>query len=296
MSDLPLPDPTPQEALESALDIQHDIDPEKNEGSARHIPHIGHALLFFSLIFFCVLICESTAAIALHIRTKEESLRHPMAGFIAECAAYLFTLAASWFLFPPLWRRSFLRGISWTARAARRFWWQLILFGFALSALAQGADHLFHNSEGTDVTQLLRTSLSAWVLTLLGSTLAPAMEEIAFRGFLLPALATAYDWLSLERTPAARIKWQQSTAKTTSALLFGSVISSVIFAGVHGSQLHWAKGPVAVLFVTSLGFSAVYVRLRSVAASTLVHIAYDALIFLELIVQSGGFRHLDKIK
>ena len=280
---------------EAALDIQHDIEPEQDHGPARHIPHVGHALLFLSLTLMCILICEGSIGAALHITTREEALRHPLAGFLGECLAYVLSLTASWFLFRALWHRSFLRGISWTARAARRFWWQLILLGMALSGLAQGAELLFHGAHQSDVTLLLRKPLSAWALTLLGPTLAPFMEEVGFRGFLLPALATAYDWLSLERTPAALARWEQSTAKTVPALIFGSVISSILFAIIHGSQLHWAKGPVAVLFVASLAFSAVYIRLRSVAASTLVHVAYNSLIFLELIIESGGYHHLDKI-
>ena len=167
--------------------------------------------------------------------------------------------------------------------------------GFTLSALAQGADYYLHGPEQSDVSNLLKTPVSAWTLTLLGPTLAPLMEEIAFRGFLLPALATAYDFLSLDRTPAAIARWQQSTAKSRPALIFGTVMSSIAFASIHGAQLHWAKGPIVVLFVTSLAFSAVCIRLRSVAASTLVHIAYNGLIFIEILIQSGAYRHLDRL-
>jgi membrane protease YdiL (CAAX protease family) len=299
MSDLPLPEPTPQEVLGNPLpgplDIQHDTDPEQDHGIARHIPHIGNAILFFSLALTCITLCEAFVAVSFHVTTSAEAARHPLAGFVAECAAYVLCLTISWFLFPKLWQRSFLRGISWTARAARRHWWKLILLGFALSALAQLADAHLHGKEESDVSHLLKTPLSAWTLTLLGPTLAPLMEEIAFRGFLLPALATAYDWLSLDRTPAAIAKWQQSTAKSRPALVFGTVMSSIGFALIHSSQLHGAMGPVAVLFVTSLAFSCVYIRLRSVAASTLVHFAYNGLIFLELLYQSGAYRHLDKL-
>jgi hypothetical protein len=45
MSNVPL-----SEAAEpKALDIQHDTDPAKDHGPARRIPHLGHAILFFSL-------------------------------------------------------------------------------------------------------------------------------------------------------------------------------------------------------------------------------------------------------
>ena len=293
MSDLPLPEPTPNVDV---LDIQHDTDPAQDHGPARHIPNLGHAILFFTLAFMCLALSVTTVFASLHILTEQEAERHPLALFLAQCFSYVLTLVASWFLFPMLWQRSFLRGISWTARAAKRFWWQLVLLGFVLSALAQGCEYFFPVNQKSDVANLLRAPLSAWILTLLAPTLAPLMEEIAFRGFLLPALATAYDWLSLERTPAALIRWQQSTDKSRPALIFGTVISSIAFALIHSSQLHGAKGPVVILFFASLAFSAVYVRFRSVAASTLVHVAYNGLIFIELLVETGGYRHLDKIQ
>jgi uncharacterized protein len=292
MSDLPLPEPTPSA---DALDIQHDTDPEQDQGPARHIPHLGHAVLFFTMSFLCLALSVTTVFAALHLFTEEEIARHPLALFLSQCLSYVLALTASAFLFPVLWRRSFLRGISWTARAAKRFWWQLVLLGFLLSGIAQGCDYFIHSNDASDISILLHTRLSAWVLTLLAPTLAPLMEEVAFRGFLLPSLATAYDWLLLERTPAGIARWQQSTQKSQAALVFGAVISSIAFALIHSSQLHGAKGPVAVLFFTSLAFSAVYVRFRSVAASTLVHMAYNGLIFIELLVQSGGYRHLDKL-
>ena len=64
---------------------------------------------------------------------------------------------------------------------------------------------------------------------------------------------------------------------------------------MHGFQLHWSRPTLAVLFIVSMIFAAVRIRYNSLAASALVHIAYDGLIFLELIVTTGGFRHLDKI-
>ncbi len=72
--------------------------------------------------------------------------------------------------------------------------------------------------------------------------LAPLTEEIAFRGFLLPALATAYDWLALERTPAGLERWQRSSLHSASALLFSAIFSSIPFALLHADQLSHAWG------------------------------------------------------
>jgi membrane protease YdiL (CAAX protease family) len=103
-----------------------------------------------------------------------------------------------------------------------------------------------------------------------------------------------YDWLALDRTPAALDRWQRTTAHTMPAWIFATVFSSLAFAALHGSQDHWGKGPI-ILFVVSLMFCAVRIRTRSVAASMLVHMAYNGLLFLEMIFVTGGFRHLDKL-
>ena len=55
------------------------------------------------------------------------------------------------------------------------------------------------------IDEFFLTSSSAWITTLFGVLVAPVFEEICFRGFLLPAFAIAYDWLSLPRTPEARL-------------------------------------------------------------------------------------------
>jgi hypothetical protein len=45
----------------------------------------------------------------------------------------------------------------------------------------------------------------------------------------------------------------------------------------------------------SLACSAIRIVTRSVAASTLTHIAYNGLIFIEVIIATHGFHHLDKL-
>ena len=180
--------------------------------------------------------------------------------------------------------------------AAKLNWWKLLAIGIILSLAAQFADHFSKATGDTDLLELFKTPLSAWITAILGSFIpAFAEEEVAFRGFLLPSLATAYDWLSFERTPAGFDRWQRTATHTLPAWVFATTFSSLAFAGMHGFQIHWAIGPIAVLFAVSVTLSIVRIRLRSVAASTLVHIAYDGLIFLEMIAATGGFRHLDKL-
>jgi len=292
MSDIPLPEPV---IPEQALDIQHDTDPADEHGDARRIPHMGHALLFFAQTIALVLIAQVCVLFAVHAFTPAQAMQHAFALFMGMMVAYALSFAIAIPVMPMLWKRSFLDGIHWTWRQAQMHWWRLILLGVALSALAQVLERLFKSQATSDVRFLLNTPLHGWLTVLFGIFMVPAVEEVAFRGFLLPALATAYDWLSLERTPAALDIWRTTTKNSRGAFVFGAIVSSILFAALHGSQLNWAGGPIAILFLMSLAFSAVRIYTRSVAASTLVHMAYDALIFIEVIWATGGFRHLDRL-
>ena len=91
---------------------------------------------------------------------------------------YVLTFLIAFPIFPLLWHRRFLNGISWTWRAARLRWWKLILLGIALSAAAQAAEHLFKTpKETTDVLKLLDTPLSAWLTAIFGALIAPLVRR-----------------------------------------------------------------------------------------------------------------------
>jgi membrane protease YdiL (CAAX protease family) len=292
MSDLPLPEPV---RTDQALDIQHDIDPAQDHGNARRIPHLGHAAMFFLLAVTFIFMASFVMLIATHSFTPQAALQHPVALVMSLVVAYALTLAVAIPVFPLLWRRPFFDGISWTWRAAQLRWWKLVLLGCGLAVCAEAIEFLLKFSTKSDIAELLKTPAAAWLTVAFGTLMAPVCEEIAFRGFLMPALATAYDWISLERTPTGLHRWQSSSDNTRGAWIFGAVLSSAAFMWIHGSQLHWATGPLAVLFVMSLVFSAVRVVTRSVAASTIVHIAYDGLLLLQVVIVTHGFHNLSKL-
>jgi membrane protease YdiL (CAAX protease family) len=290
MSNLPVPD-----VVESkVLDIQHDTDPAQDHGPAKRIPHLGHAILFFAIAFFLINLCALALIGALHLHL-ESMPQHPGVALASEALAYILTLFASAWLFPRLWDRSFLHGIQWNILAVHRRWYWIVAGGILLSAASQTALHFMPTPDSTVFDDLLKTPLQAWLLAAFAVLLAPLTEEIGFRGFLLPALATAYDWLALERTPAARELWQNSSMHSISALIFAAVFSSVPFALLHADQLSHAWGPLGVLYGVSVVLSFVRIRTHSVACSTLMHGTYNLTIFAVLFFSSGGFQHLDRL-
>ena len=139
------------------------------------------------------------------------------------------------------------------------------------------------------------TQWDAWLLTIFGTIVAPIFEEVCFRGFLMPAFAIAYDWISMPRTPVSRLRWQTTTTLTPAALIFSAILSSIFFAFLHAQQVAHVWAIILLLFSISLVLTFVRIKTNSVAASTLVHGAYNFFVFLMLMIQTGGYRHLDRM-
>jgi membrane protease YdiL (CAAX protease family) len=297
MSDQPIAEAVdPKPLILEPLDIQHDTDPAEDHGPARRIPNLGHAILFFTIAFFFINLCALIVFSALHI-SLEAPEKHPGVALAAQALAYALTLVFSAWLFPRLWRRPFLRGIEWNALALRRRWYWAVGSGILLSATAQIVIVKFiHAPDNAPIDDLLKTPHEAWLTAAFAILCAPLVEEIAFRGFLLPALATAYDWLALDRTPAGIERWKNSSLHTASALIFSAIFSSIPFALLHAGQLSHAWGVVGVLYGVSVLLSLMRIRTHSVACSTLMHATYNLTIFAILFLSSGGFRHLENLQ
>jgi membrane protease YdiL (CAAX protease family) len=296
MNELPLADAVPPD---QPLDIQHDTDPSPDYGIAKRIPHLGHAFLFFSLVG-AVVVVSFAIFVALVVTLRHVTLEviardYLTATLVVQGIAYLLALYLASILFPHLWHKSFLHGIQWNVLAAHRHWRWIIPSGIALNVAAQTALHFLPTPKHAPIDNLITSTHGAWIAAILAVILGPLMEEIAFRGFLLPALATAYDWLSMERSPEGIARWQRSTVHTTAAVLFGAVFSSIPFAVMHAAQISYAWGVVSVLFGVSLALSYVRIRTYSVACSTLMHMTYNLCIFVLIFVSTSGFRHLERL-
>jgi len=172
---------------------------------------------------------------------------------------------------------------------------RLTPIGITLSFIVQAASSLITVPKSIPMDDFFRSRTDVWLITAFGILLAPLFEEILFRGFLLPAFAIAYDWLSLPRMPAAREQWNSTNHLTRPALAFSAVLTSILFALLHGKQNAFTWPILLLLFLVSLILTAVRVRLRSVMASTLVHASYNFAIFFSAFLYSDGYRHLDKI-
>jgi len=260
------------------------------------IPHLGHAILFLAIAGVFLLLTQLVMLGLSHPTVAaSKSVFSPKLLVGSEALSYLATLALSWVIFPFLWKRTFAEGIQANPDAARRNAIRLVPIGIVLSFSVQAMSSLATLPKDIPMDDFFRTRSDIWLVTAFGILLAPLFEEILFRGFLLPAFAIAYDWLSLPRTPAAHEAWLSTNKLSRASLVFSSVLTSICFAALHGQQTAFAWPVLALLFCVSLILSYVRLRLRSVMASTLIHASYNATIFLTAFIATGGYRHLDKI-
>jgi membrane protease YdiL (CAAX protease family) len=268
-------------------------------GVPARVPHIGHALLFVSLTALLLIVTQLTLLgfshpVADPHKTATAAL-HPKLIVAAEAITYIATLAISFFFFPLLWQRPFGNGIQWDFATARRNAHKLIPIGLVTGFAVQAISSLIPVPKSIPMDDFFRTPSDVWLVTAFGTLVAPLFEEICFRGFLFPAFAIAYDWLSLPKTPAARERWRITTGLTLAAVIFSAILSSILFALLHAEQLAHAWAALFVLFCVSLVLTTVRVRTHSVASSALVHASYNASVFLTLFIATGGYRHLERL-
>ena len=265
----------------------------------RRIPHIGHTVLFFTVAIIVLLLASVSVfalAMGFHLlgnETPEQLLREPRLLIPSMAAAYLIAGAIVWAIFTYLWQKTFLDGLHWNFTAVRRRWMPLLGGGVALSLVVQFLSNYLPVPKTLPIDDFFRNSADVWMVALFGTLVAPIFEELAFRGFLLPSLASAWDWLQGCRENA---DLDQDPHWSVAALVVSCTITSIAFALVHADQLAHAWAPLAVLFAVSLVLCGVRLWTQSLAASTFIHATYNGTIFTILFFVTGGFRHLDKIK
>jgi membrane protease YdiL (CAAX protease family) len=278
----------------------------------RRIPNFGHTVLFFTVAIVVLLLTSVSVfalAMGLHLlgtETPEQLLREPRLLIPSMAASYLIAGGIVWAIFTYLWQQPFARALHWNFAAVRRRWVSLLVGGVVLSLAVQFLSNYLPIPKTLPIDDFFRTSADVWLVALFGTFLAPVFEELAFRGFLLPSLASAYDWLRGGKhrsndEPVApvvnnAVVHNNDQRWSIAALVVSCTLTSIAFALVHADQLAHAWAPLAVLFCVSLVLCLVRLWTQSLAASTLIHAVYNGTIFTILFFVTGGFRHLDKIR
>ncbi len=261
-------------------------------------PHLGYAaalLLIGIIVLFLVSIGIGFIGLAAHIKLSATSQAMPKASILMEALTFLITYAIAYFTFPHFWKRSFGSVIEWNPGTAKLHIPQLIGTGIVLSVVAQALESLLTLPKEMPVDAFFKQPSTIWIIAIFGTFVAPVCDEIFFRGFLLRGFAIFFDWIALPKTEDGRLWWRTTDQLTQRGLILSGILTSGLFAAMHAAQLGWAWNAVGVLWIVGGALTWVRLRYNSVAASSVVHAAYNGLLFAIMFFITGGFRHLDKL-
>jgi membrane protease YdiL (CAAX protease family) len=268
----------------------------------QRIPNFGH-LLLFGLLFFIGWFVSGLfvlAALRAHLfgisslKLAVTDFRYSLA---SQAMQYFVTLAGCLVVFPLVWRKGFFAGLQWRGKTALEHSGRLVSAAMMCFVLAIVNGYLMPGPSDAPIDRIFRVPGAAWVLFAFGVTLAPFFEELAFRGFLLPSLCTAYDWVTERATGMAPRPLDEYGHPQWSlpAMIVASILTSIPFALMHGEQTSYSLGPFLLLVGVSLVLCWARLGSRSLAASVMVHACYNFILFTFMMWGTGGFKHLENM-
>lgn len=267
------------------------------------IPHLGHVALLIPIggIAFVCTILILLLPMRLHLfgwsLNTQAAATNVQLILASEAILYVIVLAISLVVFPLFWHEKFFAGLQWRGTVALKTFGWLAATALGCAGLAALDEVLMPGPANAPIDKMFSSPGAAWLMFAFGTTLAPFFEEMFFRGFLLPALCTAWDWSveQIQHRPAPPLDANGHPQWSFTAMSVASVLTSIPFALLHVAQQGHSLGPFLLLIVISMVLCTVRLRTRSLASSVLVHASYNFIIFSLALIGTGGFRHFDKM-
>lgn len=140
--------------------------------------------------------------------------------------------------------------------------------GCGLSLLVAVLSSRLKAPDNSPMEELFKHRETALLFVAMAVLIAPLVEETLFRGYLYPLFARSF------------------------GIIPGIVITGVLFGLMHGAQLGWTWGLVAMLVLVGIVFTLVRARTGSVFASFLMHLGYNSLISVASLIGTHGFTQM----
>ncbi len=192
----------------------------------------------------------------------------PVLALASELIAYALVLILMVMLIEGKYHVPFAKAIGWRWPRSS---FALMALGVAMLFSLQGLAHFLPIPKDVPFDQFFKRPLDAYLTSIFAVSLGPLMEELFFRGFLYPVVAR-------------RI-----------GVAAGVFLTALAFGLLHAVQLGFAWGPILIIFCVGLVLTIVRAVSGSVAASFLVHMAYNSTLTVITLVATGGFRHLERL-
>lgn len=236
-----------------------------------------HLLLFLFFGFFSLVIIQTGFALyyaPLHHFSNEKDFER----FVLSKPQFAIGSMVLWYAFIFLFlyvTLSVLRGFPfWRTLGWKRITrsdgrprspWPFFLAGGVLSLVVFAVTAKVQPPENVPIEELFRYKNTALLFMAMAVLVAPLVEETVFRGYLYPLLAKSF------------------------GVATGVIVTGILFGLMHGAQLGWTWGLVAVLIAVGVIFTLVRARTGTVFASFLLHLGYNSMIALVTILGTQGF-------
>ena len=276
------PDPNfdPQPLPEEPQPPLHLQDPISLPGSGQHSPKAGEdpvwngwdvlqiAGITLLLLFFAQFVIVMGARLFIfHRAPLLDVAKNPALALLSEFVTYIVVALYMVFLLEGKYHVRFGRAIRWNWPGAAAF--SFLGIGVLMLALDMFG-RLLPMPKTTPFDQFFERPFDAYLTAVFAITLGPLMEELFFRGFLYPVIA--------RRT----------------GVLGGIVLTAAPFGLIHAMQYGYAWGAVLIIFLVGIVLTTLRAVTKSVAASFLAHVGYNASLMVISAIATGGFRHMEK--
>lgn len=175
-----------------------------------------------------------------------------------------------------IYRQPFWHTIGWRSLETHRLpkaaaYLAFALGGILLAAIVTFASNVVPPKGELPIEQLLQERTTAMLFALMSVAVAPLVEETLFRGFLYPLVARSF------------------------GVGTSIVFTGLIFGLLHAPQLNGAWFQVGLLIGVGIVFTIARAATKTVAASFVLHISYNSLQVLGLIIDTHGFRQMHSL-
>jgi len=229
-------------------------------------------LTFVTPFLFLVVVATAAQRFVYHGLPWLEIAQKPLLALISEFLAYIVVFLFMVVLIEGKYHAGFFDAIEWNWPGNNHFEViSLLGLGAVLLFALSGVSHFLPIPQKVPFDQFFKHPMDAYLTSMFAISFGPLMEELFFRGFLYPVLARRL------------------------GIAMGVFLTALGFGLLHAMQLGFAWGPVLIIFLVGVVLTIVRAVSRSVAASFLVHVAYNFTLTVIAFVGTGGFRHLEKL-
>lgn len=288
-------------------------------------------VLLVGVMYFVALVIGAVLVVLIAPRLGYDAkvlLVNPLVLIPLQALGYVFTFLCARVVITLKTRRGFIESIDWNYPGPERLP-QLLLLGLLVALVVGVVASFLPNPQDPPIRRYFATRTLAIFSMVFGMLVAPLAEEVFFRGLFYPALRRSLDddrsrrilgmtltLLAVAFGIVALRGLGTSYALFAPILLaFGLllmplryesaplldddrqtmiaiVLTSVLFAYIHGAQLANSWGPMVPILLVGLVITTIRVRLNSVAAGWLVHVGYNGTLFLLMWATNSGFRKI----